>query len=405
VITSIAGSVPEFCQALKAGESRFGYLNRERNSGQNRYLGAEIAHFSFQDALQRWPLESLHARRCRQLRKPAYTCQVALLAMMEAWSDAGLNGEQTERSCSVVVAGSNLQQREIQQTQMKYRDRVEYMRPIYGLTFFDTDVVGCLSEVFGITGEGYTIGGASASGNLGIIHGVRHILHGEADIVAVVGGLMDLSEFELQGLMSLGAMGGIRFHDRPEAACRPFDRDREGFIYGEGCGCIILEKRQQAEARKAKIRGSIAGYGISMDGTRNPNPSLDGEKVVMNRAMKMAGVRPEQIDYINTHGSGSIIGDEIELEALRQTGLNTARVNATKSLTGHLLSAAGVVECIATFVQMQHGFFHPTRNLDHPIASDVNWVSADSEEGVIRCAISNSFGFGGINTAIVMRSE
>jgi len=325
--------------------------------------------------------------------------------VLEAWKDAKLDDKEMNHNTSLIVAGSNFHQFENNQLQEKYRDKVNFIRPTYGMTFLDSDIVGVLSEIFKIRGEGYTLGGASASGNVGIIHGARQIKNQDADRVVVVGAMMHLTQFELQGLVNLGAMGGASYFDQPDKACRPFDKDHEGFISGEGCGCVILETRQSATKRGVNIYGSIEGYGLCLDANRNPNPSMTGEATAMEKAIQMAGLNAGRIDYINTHGTGSVIGDITEIEAIKKAGLSNAVINATKSLTGHTLSAAGVIECIASLIQMNEGFYHPTRNLDNPIGINLNW--ADNSHGSKKAgyALSNSFGFGGINTSIVIRSE
>jgi malonyl-ACP decarboxylase len=323
--------------------------------------------------------------------------------MLEAWQLAGLDADPPAAG-TLVVAGSNLQQRDTAAVYAAHRDAPARVRASHGLTFLDTDLVGCLSQVFGLHGEGYTLGGASASGNLALIHAARHVRSGEADVAVVVAPIMRLSVFELHGLAGLGAMGGERCRDAPDRACRPFDRDRDGFIYGEGCGCVIVESRARAARRGAASLGVIAGYGVHLDGHRDPDPSAGGEAEAMRRAVAMSGIDADRIDYVNTHGSGSVLGDACEVEALRQAGLSGARLNATKSLTGHTLSAAGAIEAIATLIQMHGGFLHPTRNLDCPIAGDLCWVRAAAELADIRYALNHSVGFSGINTAIVFRA-
>jgi malonyl-ACP decarboxylase len=215
---------------------------------------------------------------------------------------------------------------------------------------------------------------------------------------------MDLSFWECFALRSMGAMGSERYATQPELACRPFDRNRDGFIFGEGCGAIVIEGVEHAERRKARPRALLAGWGLVMDGRRTPEPSLAGETQVIQQALHMARCEPAEIDYVNPHGSGSPLGDETELAALRACSLQGARINTTKSLTGHGLTAAGAVEVVATLLQMQAGRLHPSRNLDDPIDPSLGWVQREAQSHRMRAALTLSIGFGGINTALCWRS-
>ena len=331
---------------------------------------------------------------------------VGTVAVAEAWQDAKLTSEQVNpERIGLVIGGSNFQQRYQQQTWQRYHSRLEFLRPTYGLTFWDTDTLGLLSQCFQIQGEGYTVGGASASGAVAIIHAARQILMGVADISIAIGALFDISAYECQGLTNLGAMGSERFAHRPDLACRPFDQDHDGFIYGEGCGVLVLESADHAQQRGAGSQGKLIGWGLALDGNRSPEPSQKGEERAMNAALAMADLLPEQISYVNTHGTSSPLGDNTEVTALKSVGLRNCLLNSTKSLTGHCLTAAGVVEMIATLLQMNSNFCHPTHNLVNPIDPTLNWVKETSVQAEIQYAISNSFAFGGINTALLMEKE
>jgi malonyl-ACP decarboxylase len=270
----------------------------------------------------------------------------------------------------------------------------------------DTDHVGTLSEIFQIQGEGFTTGGSSASGNVAIIKACQAIRWGILDSCVVVGALADLSPMELQGFYNLGAMGGKRFHDQPGKACRPFDKDHEGFIYGQAGGCLVLESWESAQKRGIPILAQIAGGALVLDGNRLPNPNTHGEARAMTSALKQAGVQPGDIDYLNAHGSSSPLGDETEIDAVKKVfkeNISHLRINSTKSLTGHCLTAAGVIETIATIIQMKEGFIHPNLNLEHPIDDECKFSRQQSIETSISTAMNNSFGFGGINTSVIIK--
>ena len=397
IVTSIGQEVATFKEALLSGETQFAYLKQPGRESIKPFIGAEIPDI---DAKTLFPEYS------GLLRTATKSAQVAIVAVAEAWQDAKLTlSKVNPERIGLVVGGSNLQQRYQQQIWQRYHSRQEFIRPTYGLTFWDTDILGLISQFFQIQGEGYSVGGASASGAVAIIHAARQILMGNSDICIALGALSDLSGAEFQALMNLGAMGSERFADRPDLACRPFDQYHDGFIYGEGCGVVILERTDRAQQRGARSHGQLKGWGLALDGNRSPEPSQKGEERAINTALAMADLQPESIDYVNTHGTGSPLGDKTEVAALKSVGLHRGLLNSTKSLIGHCLTAAGVVEAIATILQMKFGFCHPTKNLVTPIDASLNWVKETSVQAEIKYAISNSFGFGGINTALLIAQE
>jgi malonyl-ACP decarboxylase len=298
------------------------------------------------------------------------------------------------------VGGSNLQQRELMLLQDRYRARPDYLRPSYALAFMDTDLCGFCTMHFGIRGPACTIGGASASGQLAIAQAAQVVQSGQADVCIAIGALMDLSHWECQSFRSIGAMGSDRFATQPELACRPFDKDRDGFIYGECCAAVVIESAALRPTSGLRPYAWLRGWGIASDANRNPDPSLEGETRAIMIALQSGGLSAGQIDYVNPHGTGSMIGDTTELQALKACGLESAYLNATKSLVGHGLTAAGAVEVAATLLQMRASRLHPTRNLDDPIDTDMNWVRGSAIDHRMQHALTLSFGFGGINTAL-----
>ncbi|MEM1168621.1 MAG: beta-ketoacyl synthase N-terminal-like domain-containing protein [Cyanobacteria bacterium P01_H01_bin.35] len=394
IITPIGQGVVAFTEALLSGKTQFGYLKRPGREATKPFMGAELPDID---------VKSFFPEKSGLLRSATWTSQIATMAVSEAWQDAQLNSSEVNpERIGLVIGGSNLQQRHQQQTWQRYQSRPEFIRPTYGLTVWDTDIMGMLSQCFQIRGEGYSVGGASASGAVAIIHAARQILMGATDISIAVGALFDLSAYECQGLTNLGAMGSERFADRPEQACRPFDQDHDGFIYGEGCGVLVLERADHAKQRGAISHGKLMGWGFGLDGNRSPEPSQIGEERVMNAALAMANLKAEQIDYVNTHGTSSPLGDRTEVAALKSVGLHNCLLNSTKSLTGHCLTAAGVVEAIATILQIKNSFCHSTHNLVNPIDSSLALVKETSISAEINYGMSNSFAFGGINTALLI---
>jgi len=388
VISAIGQGKAAFVNALLDGETAFGVMQRPGRQGESAYLGAEIGEITFSTGIAR-----------QTLRAASLSAQAALVVLEEAWTEARLS-DVDPRRIGLIVGGSNVQQRELTQVHETYRDSSAFLRPTYALSFMDSDLCGFSTAHFGIRGLAYTVGGASASGQLAIVQAAQAVLTNQVDVCIALGALMDLSHWECRGLRALGAMGSDRYANEPALACRPFDRDRDGFIFGESCGAVVIESLESSQRRGLEPYAALRGWGIAMDGNRNPDPSLDGETEAIQSAIDASGWTPAQIDYVNPHGTGSIVGDETELKALHACGLAGAWLNATKSLTGHGLSAAGTVEVIATLLQMQAGRLHPTRNLENPIDLTLNWVNDQSIDHPIENALTLSMGFGGINTAL-----
>jgi malonyl-ACP decarboxylase len=397
VVSAIGQGRDAFVRALLAGERRFGVMRRPGRQAPDgasgfatAFLGAEIERLILPDTIE-----------ASRLRTASWSAQVAIAALQEAWDDAGL-GDVDPRRIGLIVGGSNVQQREIAQTMLNYREKIGFLRPVYAMSFMDTDLCGLCSELFGIRGLAMTVGGASASGQLAVIQAAEAVRSGRLDACIALGALMDLSCFECQAFRSLGAMGSDRFADRPDLACRPFDTDRDGFIYGEACGAVVLRRRS---AVPAGGYAELAGWASVWDGNRNPNPSFEGETTAIREALAMAGVEASAIDYVNPHGTGSHVGDETELAALRACGLDGAWINTTKSLVGHGLSAAGIVELIAVLLQMREQRLHPCANLDRPFDDGFRWVGAQAVDAGVDRALNMSMGFGGVNTAVCLRRD
>jgi malonyl-ACP decarboxylase len=388
VLSAIGQGKAEFAKALLAGESAFGVMQRPGRQRDSAYLGAEIREIVFPPSISR-----------QTLRAASLSAQAALAVLEEAWSEARLSELDPSR-IGLIVGGSNVQQRELTQIQESYRDSPDFLRPTYALSFMDSDLCGFCTAQFGIRGLAYTVGGASASGQLAIAQAAQAVVSGQVDACIALGALMDLSHWECRGLRALGAMGSDRYSTEPELACRPFDRDHDGFIFGESCGAVVLESLESSRRRGMTTYATLRGWGIAMDGNRNSDPSLEGEIQAIRLALDASDYTAAQIDYVNPHGTGSVLGDETELKALKACGLSGVFLNATKSLIGHGLSAAGTVEVIASLLQMQSGRLHPTRNLDRPIDDDFQWARAEPLDHQIDNALTLSMGFGGINTAL-----
>lgn len=339
-------------------------------------------------------------RRLRRVaRHPSPGVRCALLAAVEAWQQAGLDRRRGD-TLGLVVAGSNLANAEVAESNRR-AFAGKQVRPGYAARFLDSDHVGAISEALSIFGEGYTIGGASASGGLAIAHGRRAILSGAVSAVLVVGAPMLLSPAELSALDAVGALFRQRAPDVPSRACRPFDQRAAGFVYGQGAAAVVLEPSESAFGAPARPLALLRGASMGLDGNRSTDPSVEGETRAMREALAQAGLAPDQVDFVSTHGTSSALGDRVEAAALREVfgAAGGPWLNATKALTGHCLSAAGLVGAVAAVLQLRGGYLHPNPNLEHPIDPSLGWVGAEARAHTSRVAMSNSFGFGGISSS------
>ncbi|MCX6048541.1 MAG: beta-ketoacyl synthase N-terminal-like domain-containing protein [Chloroflexi bacterium] len=406
VVTAAGQGLDAFTLALQTGQS--GIKQRPAASDLPLAFGGLLADFELSAELMKLSdqADGLGQKAQTVARRAPLSVQASVLSAVEAWRRAQLATRTIDSTkISLVVAGQNLNQGYHYAIQQKYQATPEYLPPRYGLHFLDTDQVGVLSALLGIHGEGQTVGGASASGNVGLMHGYRLVQWGLAEICVVVGALQDLSPLEIHAFAALGALGGktIREADR---ACRPFDRQREGFIYGQGSGCLILESEASAKRRGVDPLAELVGCALVLDGNHLIDPNAAGEAQAMRQALQMANLAPADVDYLNAHGTASVLGDVTEITAIKEVfgeAVTQLWLNSTKSLTGHCLTAAGTIEAIATILQMKGGFVHPNLNLEQPIDDACRFVGQQSQSATINIAMSNSFGFGGINSSIVLK--
>ncbi len=407
VISSIGSNVAEFTASLRSGRSGIDYLTNETDPAINPGIAASIKDFSADSLIRQYNFlgeDFLRALRICIMRAPR-GIQLSALSALEAWCHAGLhNNRPAPHRIALIVGGSNLSKDYSYRLHRKFTDNPAYLNPRYPLHYMDTDHVGTVSHIFGIQGEGFTVGGASASGAVALVKGLQTIRHSEADVCLVIGAMADLSPMELQGFHNIGAMGGRRFKDSPAEACRPFDRDHEGFIYGQACGCIVLESESSFERRGARALATLQAGVVTLDGNHLSDPSEDGEVRSMTLTLKQAGVEASDVGYINTHGTSSPLGDHTEVNAIKRVfdgHLENIWINSTKSLAGHCLTAAGMVESIAAIIQLRESFIHPNLNLDSPIDNQCRFAGKTSCAAAIETVLKNSFGFGGINASLL----
>ncbi|WP_166141079.1 beta-ketoacyl-ACP synthase II [Methylosinus sp. RM1] len=267
---------------------------------------------------------------------------------------------------------------------------------------------GYVSIMHGLKGPNHAVVTACSTGAHAIGDAGRLIALGEAEVMVAGGAESPVNRIGVAGFAACKALS-TGFNDRPEAGSRPYDRDRDGFVMGEGAGCVVLESYEHAKARGARIYAELIGYGMSGDAYHitAPAPDGDGAYRCMEIALKRAGVRVSDVDYVNSHGTSTPLGDEIELQAVqRLVGNETPNLSmsSTKSAIGHLLGAAGAVEAIYSILALTHGVAPPTRNLDNPsVETDIDLVPHEARRRKIDIVLSNSFGFGGTNASLVFR--
>jgi malonyl-ACP decarboxylase len=276
------------------------------------------------------------------------------------------------------------------------------VRATHVLDCFDVDTVGAISEAVGIHGEGWAVGAASASGSIALIQAARLLSAGFAERCLVVAPANELSSVELLAFARSGAMVCGADGASTELACRPFDEARTGFAFGQIAAAVVLERWDGALARGVRPLARVLGYGQRLDAKRDTAASTAQQIVAMQTALDSAGLGPTEIDYVNAHATGSILGDAAEAAALSAVFGSRPRVNSTKGLVGHGLGAAGLVEIVAVVLQIGGSYCHGNPLLREPLRRDLRFVGTSAEPCQIRHALSNSFAFGGINSAVVI---
>jgi 3-oxoacyl-[acyl-carrier-protein] synthase II len=267
---------------------------------------------------------------------------------------------------------------------------------------------GHVSIRHGFKGPNHSVVTACSTGSHAIGDAARMIQWGDADVMVAGGSEAAICELGIAGFAACKALS-TRFNDRPEKASRPYDRDRDGFVMGEGAGVVVVEELEHARARGAKIYAEVVGYGMSGDAYHITSPAPEGEggERAMRAALKSAGIAPGEIDYVNAHGTSTPAGDELELGAVMRLigdGAERVTMSSTKSSIGHLLGAAGAVEAIFCALAIRDQVAPPTINLDNPsMETPIDLAPHRAREREIRVALSNSFGFGGTNASLVLR--
>ena len=395
-ITPIGNSVEEFWNGIKEGKTGFGPITYFDTPDYRCKLAAEVKDF---DPAQYMDKKS--ARRMEQF------CQFAVAAAGQAISDAGLTMEQEDPymvGCSVGSGIGSLQamEREYDRLKEKGPGRVG---PMLVPLMISNMAAGNVSIAYGLKGKSLNVVTACATGTHSIGEAYRTIQYGDADVMIAGGTESSITPIGIAGFSALTALS---FSEDPERASIPFDKERNGFVMGEGSAVVVLEELEHAKRRGAKIYAELTGYGCSSDAYHITPPAEDGSgpTTAMLNALKDGGVEPEELTYINAHGTSTHHNDLFETRAIKLAFGEHAydlKINSTKSMVGHLLGAAGAVEFVTCVKEIQEGYIHRTVGLRETEEElDLNYCR-DSYEEEVPYALTNSLGFGGHNARLLLK--
>ena len=395
-ITPIGNSVEEFWNSIKEGKTGFGSITYFDTADYRCKLAAEVKDF---DPTQYMDKKS--ARRMEQF------CQFAVAAAGQAITDAGLTMEQEDPymvGCSVGSGIGSLQamEREYDRLKEKGPGRVG---PMLVPLMISNMAAGNVSIAYGLKGKSLNVVTACATGTHSIGEAYRTIQYGDADVMVAGGTESSITPIGIAGFSALTALS---FSEDPQRASIPFDKDRNGFVMGEGSAVVVLEELEHAKRRGAKIYAELIGYGCSSDAYHITSPAEDGSgaATAMLNALKDGGVAPEKLTYINAHGTSTHHNDLFETRAIKLAFGEHAydlKINSTKSMVGHLLGAAGAVEFVTCVKEIQEGYIHRTVGLRETEEElDLNYCR-DSYKEEVPYALTNSLGFGGHNASLLLK--
>ena len=395
-ITPIGNSVEEFWNGIKEGKTGFGPITYFDTADYRCKLAAEVKDF---DPAQYMDKKS--ARRMEQF------CQFAVAAAGQAITDAGLNMEQEDPYMVGSSVGSGIgslqaMEREYDRLKEKGPGRVG---PMLVPLMISNMAAGNVSIAYGLKGKSLNVVTACATGTHSIGEAYRTIQYGDADVMVAGGTESSITPIGIAGFSALTALS---FSEDPQRASIPFDKDRNGFVMGEGSAVVVLEELEHAKRRGAKIYAELIGYGCSSDAYHITSPAEDGSgaAAAMLNALKDGGVAPEELTYINAHGTSTHHNDLFETRAIKLAFGEHAydlKINSTKSMVGHLLGAAGAVEFVTCVKEIQEGYIHRTVGLRETEEElDLNYCR-DSYEEEVPYALTNSLGFGGHNASLLLK--
>lgn len=396
-VTPIGNNVDDFWAAVKAGKIGFDHITKFDTTDYKCHIAAELKDFNPQDFMDR-----------KAAKRMEPFSQYAVAAAKQAIDDSGLDIEKEDPymvGCAIGSGVGSLQAME-RETQKLYEKGPNRVNPLLVPLMICNMAAGNVSIQFGLKGKSINDVTACATGTNTIGDAYRSIQYGEADVMVAGGTEGSVCPIGIAGFTALTALSTV---DDPTKCSLPFDKNRSGFVMGEGAGVVILEELEHAKARGAKIYAEVVGYGCSSDAYHITSPQEDGAGAAraMTNAMSDAGVTPADVKYINAHGTGTHHNDLFETRAIKLAFGDEAanlKINSTKSMIGHLLGAAGAVEFITCVKEIQDGFIHKTVGYETPDEEiDLNYCK-DSYEEPVEYALSNSLGFGGHNASILLKA-
>ncbi len=400
LISPVGNTVAEGWANLVAGRSGIANVTRFDASGLSCRFAGEVKGFNIEDYIPG-----------KEARHMDAFIHFGLAAAMQAVQDAGLptgdalSEEQAERIGCLVgsgIGGLPL----IEATQIEYAARgARRISPFFVPASIINMISGHISIKYGFTGPNLAIVTACTTGLHAIGMAGRMIEHGDVDVMVAGGAESTVSPLGIGGFAAARALSTR--NDDPQAASRPWDRDRDGFVLGEGAGVLVLEEYEHAKKRGARIYAELAGFGMGADAFHMTAPNVDGPKRSMKAALRDAGVNAAEVQYLNAHGTSTPLGDLNETNAIKLAfGDHAGKlvVSSTKSMTGHLLGGAGGIESVFTTLALYHQVSPPTINLDNPDpACDLDYCANTARQMKIDVAVKNNFGFGGTNGTLVLR--
>ncbi len=397
-VTSIGIGKEEYWNSLIEGKSGISHITKFDTEGYTTTIGSEVKEFD--------PEKYIDKKEAKRMDRFA---QFAIAGTQLALEDSGLDLDNIDKRRVGVILGSGvggIETLEAEHTKLMKRG-AKRVSPFFIPMMISNMGPGQITMLYGFKGPSFTITTACASGNHAIGESFRMIQRGGADIVVTGGSEAAVSPISVAGFCSMKALS--KRNEEPEKASRPFDKDRDGFVIGEGAGILILEELEHALNRNAHIYGEIIGYGATSDAyhVTAPDPEAEGATVAMKLAMEDAGIDYKLVDYINAHGTSTYYNDKLETLAIKKAFKDHAyklKISSTKSMTGHLLGAAGGIEAIATVLAMEKGIIPPTINLETPDPEcDLDYTPNKACAMEVNYALSNSLGFGGHNCTILFK--
>jgi 3-oxoacyl-(acyl-carrier-protein) synthase len=411
VNTAIGDTLDGFTAALMAGRSAISQWKAFPTERVYSKVGGDLSAYDVNaklEALQPQLPADVYKRLRKLVAKVPWTAKLSMLLAADGWLDAGLfDADYDPHRQAVVISGHNLNALYQYNSRHQFEEEPDFIDGMTSLYSLDTDHAGCVSEVLQARGPIYTVGAACASGNVSLRSAVDEIKHHGAQVAIVVGAVLEFSPIDVHAMALMGAIAFQQFNDEPARASRPYDTRREGFVPAHGGATLVLEELEAAKRRGARIYAEVLGCAANSDGNHLPQPSEEGQAIVMHRVLSDAGLRPEEVGYVNAHATSTPLGDLTELRSIKRVFGGHAKklhINAPKSMLGHCCWSAPTVETVAGLLQLRAGRLHRSINIDE-IDPDVDLDvcrdgAVDYAGGVM---LKNSFGFGGINCVSLWR--